>query len=123
MLVDPRDSSSELLPQPNWRRELDAFLSRPVSLVAALIFAVTVCVVSFMLLTFPAIASFYYAVRHSRREDYFIDLPNVSRTASLVLVGMWEVFSRKLFGGLLRLASDLHTARPALEQPVQQVSE
>jgi hypothetical protein len=45
-----------------------------------------------MLLTFPVIAGYYYAVRNSRREEFFIDLPNITRTTFLVLSGVGRYF-------------------------------
>lgn len=84
--------ASESLERPNLRKGLEIFASRPLSLVAALILGVIVCVASFMLLTPPVIAGYYYAVRNSGREEFFIDLPNITRTTSLVVTGIGRYF-------------------------------
>ena len=75
-------------------------MSRPLSLVTALILAVLICLASFMLLTFPVIAGYYYAVRQSKREEYFIDLYNIFRTAFLVLGGIRKYFVQSYILGL-----------------------
>ena len=95
--------TSERLVSPNWRTGFDIFVTRSLSLVVALILVVIVCVSSFMLLTFPAIAGYYHAVRHSKREEYFIDLPNVFRTNSLVLKGMAVHFIPSYIVGVVGL--------------------
>lgn len=68
------------------------FATRPVSLVATLLLAVVVSVISFGLLLFPAIAAFYYAVNQSQPEHFFIDLPNVSRTVGMFWMGLRRYF-------------------------------
>lgn len=91
------------LPQPSLLRGWDIFSTRPLSLIAALIVAVTVSVISFFLLFFPAVAGYYYAVSQSRREEFFIDLNNVFRTALLVFRGMGRYFLQSYLLGLLGL--------------------
>lgn len=76
---------------------------RPVSLVVALLVAVVAAVVSFMLLLFPLIAGYYYAVRESGREEFFIDLPNVLRTLGLLWVGVRTYFLQSYVLGILGL--------------------
>ena len=95
--------SSTPLAEPNFRKGLEIFASRPVSLVAALIAAVVVSVVSFMLLLFPVIAAYFYAVRQSRKEEFFIDLGNVLRTTSLVFGGIKRYFVQSYLMGILGL--------------------
>lgn len=96
-----------VLPQPNLRKGWEIFATRPLSLIAALIMAVIICIISFMLLTFPAIAAYYYAVRHSKREEYFIDLNNIFRTTFLIFKGIGRYFVQSYilgFTGLLPVA-------------------
>jgi len=95
--------ASESLQRPDWRIGLEIFASRSLSLISALILGVVVCVASFMLLTFTAIAGYYYAVRQSKREEYFIDLPNISRTTTLVLEGVGRYFVQSYVLGLMGL--------------------
>ena len=68
------------LANPSLAKGWQIFGSRVVSLVGTLIVGVVVSVVSFMLLLFPVIAAYYYAVRESGREEYFIDLNTIGRT-------------------------------------------
>jgi hypothetical protein len=89
------------LKEPKLRRGLEIFASRPISLVVALIAAVVVFMVSFMLLLFPAIAAYFYAVRHSRREEYLIDLENVFRTNGLFFKGIGTYFIQGYIMGIL----------------------
>jgi hypothetical protein len=91
------------LPQPNLRKGLEIFATRPLSLVASLILAVVISVVTFLLLTFPVIAGYYYAVRQSMREEYFIDLNNVFRTNSLVFSGIKRYFVQSYILGITGL--------------------
>ena len=91
------------LPHPSFRKGWDIFVSRPLSLIAALIVAIAVCVISFMLLFSPVVAGYYYAVRQSRREEYFIDLNNVIRTTFLVFQGMRRFFLQSYVLGLTGL--------------------
>ncbi len=93
----------EPLAQPNLRRGWEIFATRPLSLVAALILAIVICLMSFMLLTFPAIVGYYYAVRQSRREEYFIDLVNIMRTMYLVFSGMRRYLVQSYLLGFLGL--------------------
>jgi hypothetical protein len=72
-------------------------------LVAALILAVILCVVSFTLLLFPAIAGYYYAVWQSKREEYFIDLNNIFRTTFLVFSGIRRFFVQSYLFGIIGL--------------------
>jgi hypothetical protein len=65
------ESSTKSALEPDLRRGIGIFASRPVSLVAALIAGVVIAVVNFMLLFFPATAGYYFAVIQSRREAYF----------------------------------------------------
>ena len=67
---------------------LHIFATRPFSLVITLILAVVVSVISFMLLLFPAIAGYYYAVSKSRPETQFIDLENLFRTNRMLFDGL-----------------------------------
>ena len=91
------------LKQPDWQTGFNVFGSRAFSLIAAFILAVIMCIASFMLLTFPVITGYYYAVRHSRREEFFIDLPNIVRTVFLVLEGIGRFFFQSYVVGLLGL--------------------
>jgi hypothetical protein len=93
--------SNNQLALPNLRKGCEIYVSRPFSLTLALIAAVVICVVSFLLLTFPVIAGYYYAVRESRREEYFIDLNNVLRTTFFVFKGIRKYFIRSYVFGLL----------------------
>jgi hypothetical protein len=95
--------STAPLAEPRFRKGLEIFESRPLSLVAALIVAVVVCVVSFLLLFFPVIAAYFYAVRQSRREEYFIDLENVLRTSALIFAGIKRYFIQSYVLGILGL--------------------
>ena len=77
---------------PNWRGGARIFVSRPGSLVASLILAVVIWLASFTLLTFPVMAGYYYAVKQSKEEEYFIDLYNIYRTAFFFLRGIKRYF-------------------------------
>jgi len=78
--------------EPSLARGWKIFSSRPLALIAALIVAVIVSVVTFLLLVFPVIAGYYYAVRESRRERFFIDLEAVARTTADLFVGIRKYF-------------------------------
>jgi hypothetical protein len=95
--------SERLLTRPDWRTGLGIFGSRALSLVAALILAICISLGSFMLLALPAIAGYYYAVRHSKAERYFIDFPTIVRTAGLVVAGMAKCFGGSYVVGLTLL--------------------
>ena len=92
---------AERLAQPNLSKGLEIFATRSLSLVLAFIIAVVVCVISFFLLTFPVIAGYYYSIRYSRRERYFIDIENIMRTAFLVFRGIRIYFIQSYVFGLL----------------------
>lgn len=92
---------SQTLPSPSLQIGWQIFVSRPLSLIAALITAVVLCVVSFFLLTFPVITGYYYAVRHSRREEYFIDIANISRTTALLFRGIGRYFIQSYIFGII----------------------
>ncbi len=83
--------------------------------------AVVLCVISFFLLTFPVITGYYFAVRHSRREEYFIDVVNIFRTTSLLFKGIGRYFFQSyVFGiiGLLPVAALFFTpVLPAIISP------
>ncbi len=98
-----RALSQEGITQPNWRTGLEIFITRPLSLVAVLILAVILCVISWMLLLLPAIAAYYFAVKHSRKEEYFIDLNSIFRTAGLFLRGIPKYFIQSYILGLTGL--------------------
>jgi hypothetical protein len=89
--------------QPSLSRGWDIFASRPLSLIVALILVIVVSVISFMLLFFPAVAGYYYAVSQSRREEYFIDLNNVFRTSFLVFRGIGRYLLSSYVLGLVGL--------------------
>ncbi len=93
--------------QPSLRRGWAVFTSRPLSLIACLIVAVVVSVVSFLLLALPAIAGYYYAVRQSRGEECFIDLAAVLATLHQFFVGMrrhfWKAWGLGFVGLLVPL--------------------
>ena len=91
------------IPNPNLNAGWQIFVSRSLSLITTFIIAVVLCVISFFLLTFPVIAGYYYAVRHSRREEYFIDLVNISRTASLLFRGISRYFFQSYIYGIIGL--------------------
>jgi hypothetical protein len=91
------------LPEPNLRRGLHIFASRPFSLVAALILVIVISLGTFMVLTFPTIAAYFYAVRQSRREEYFIDLNSVVRTCGLVFRGIKRYFLQSYLLGIVGL--------------------
>jgi hypothetical protein len=91
------------LPGPNLGKGWEIFLTRSLSLISALIIAVAICVVSFFLLTFPVIAGYYYAVRYSRGERYFIDIENIMRTIFLVFRGIRIYFIQSYVFGFLGL--------------------
>lgn len=93
----------ESIAQPNLRKGWEIFATRPLSLVAALIMALVIFLMSFMLLTFPVIAGYYHAVRQSKREEYFIDLNNIFRTTFLVLKGVRKYFVQSYILGFLGL--------------------
>ena len=93
--------------QPNWRTGFNIFMTRPLSLVVALIFAIIICLASFMLLAFPVVAGYYYAIGNSKREEFFIDLPNVLRTTSLVTSGMGKYLIPSYIVGFLGLVPAL----------------
>ena len=95
--------ASEQLGHPDWRRGLETFATRPLSLVAALILALLICLASLMLLIFPVITGYYYAVRQSKKEEYFIDLYNIFRTTSLVFGGIRRYFVQSYILGLTTL--------------------
>ncbi len=94
---------SQALPSPSLQLGWQIFVSRSLSLIAAFIMAVVLCVISFFLLTFPVIAGYYYAVRHSRREEYFIDLVNISRTTALLFRGIGRYFVQSYVFGIIGL--------------------
>jgi hypothetical protein len=87
--------------QPDLRRGFAIFTSRPLSLITALILAIVLCIISFLLLTFPVIAGYYYAVRHSKREEYFIDLNNIFRTAFFIFTGIKRFFIQSYILGII----------------------
>lgn len=89
--------------QPSLSKGMQIFATRSLSLVVAFIMAVVICVISFFLLSFPVIAGYYYAVRYSRRERYFIDMENIMRTTFLVLRGIRVYFIQSYVFGLLGL--------------------
>lgn len=91
------------MPQPNWRTGFEIFATRPLSLVSVLILAVILCVISWMLLFFPVIAAYYFAVRQSRREEYLIDLNSILRTTALFLKGIPTYFVQSYILGLIGL--------------------
>jgi len=91
------------LPEPNLRQGLHIFASRPFSLVAALILVIVIFLGTFMVLVFPAIAAYFYAVRQSRREEYFIDLNNIVRTCGLVFGGIKRYFLQSYLLGIVGL--------------------
>lgn len=84
--------TSPHLPEPNLRQGLLIFSSRPFSLVAALILVIVIALVTFMILAFPVGAAYFYAVRQSKREEYFIDLNNILRTCGMVFRGIKRYF-------------------------------
>jgi len=94
---------SQILPPPSLQTGWQIFVSRSLSLIAALIMAVILCVISFLLLAFPVIAGYYYAVRHSRREEYFIDLANISKTTALLFRGIGRYFVQSYVFGIIGL--------------------
>ncbi len=93
----------EEITQPNWRTGLEIFITRPLSLVGVLIVAVILIVISWMLLLLPAIASYYFAVKYSRREEYLIDLNSIFRTTGLFLRGIPTYFVQSYILGLIGL--------------------
>ncbi len=78
--------------RPDLKTGFKAFASRPLSLTITLILGVVVSVISFLLLLFPVVPAYYYAVAESRREEFFIDLPNVVRTVTLLFKGIKKYF-------------------------------
>ena len=92
---------TEPLAEPSLQKGWEIFTSRPISLVFSLIFAVVICVFSFFLLTFPVIAAYGYAIKHSRREEYFIDLNAIFRTISLLSRGIKIYFGQSYVFGFL----------------------
>jgi hypothetical protein len=94
---------NETLPQPNFRRGLEIFVTRPVSLVVTLIIAVVLCLASFMILTFPLVAGYFFAVRHSRREEYFVDLNAILKNCGLLFLGIKHHFGQSYVLGFLGL--------------------
>ena len=95
------------LRQPSLHKGWEIFASRPFSLVAALIFAVVLSVISFFILFFPVITGYYYAIRQSEREAFFIDLKNVFRTTFLVLQGVGRYFFQSFIMGIFGLIPSL----------------
>ena len=98
-----RNMSATQIVGPSLRRGWTIFASRPLSLVVVLIAAVAISVVSFLLLTFPVIAAYYYAVRQSRREEYFIDLNAVAGTVLHFFVGIGKHFWKSYWLGVVGL--------------------
>ena len=94
---------SQTLPPPSLQIGLQIFITRSLSLIAAFIMAVVLCVISFFLLTLPVITGYYYAVRHSRREEYFIDMVNISRTTALLFQGIRRYFFQSYVFGIIGL--------------------
>lgn len=94
---------NQALPPPSLQTGWQIFVSRSLSLIAAFIMAVILCVISFFLLTFPVITGYYYAVRHSRREEYFIDMVNISRTTALLFRGIGKYFFQSYIFGIIGL--------------------
>lgn len=93
----------EEIAQPNWRTGLEIFITRPLSLVGVLIIAVVLSVMSWMLLLLPTIAAYCFAVKHSRKEEYFIDLNSILRTVGLFLSGIPRYFVQSYILGLTGL--------------------
>ncbi|NIO20774.1 MAG: hypothetical protein GTN76_08565, partial [Candidatus Aenigmarchaeota archaeon] len=94
------DRSGKLLKDPNFRKGLEIFVSRPISLIAALILSIVICLITFMLFTPPVIAGYYYAVKKSRREQYFIDLNNITITLASLFRGMENYFVQSYVFGI-----------------------
>ncbi|MGD9347429.1 MAG: hypothetical protein PVH84_16305 [Candidatus Aminicenantes bacterium] len=92
---------TEALAKPSLQKGWEIFTSRPLSLIFTLIFAVVICVISFFLLTFPVIAGYGYAIRQSRREEYFIDLNAILRTISHLFQGIKRYFGQSYVFGFL----------------------
>lgn len=86
---------------PNFRRGREIFFSRPISLTLTLIIAVMICVISFLLLVFPVITAYYYAVSNSKREEFFIDLDNVAKTISFLFKGIKQYFLQSYLFALI----------------------
>jgi hypothetical protein len=55
------------------------------------------------MLALPVIAGYYYAVRNSRREEYFIDLNNIFATLGHVFVGIRRYFWKSYWLGFVGL--------------------
>jgi hypothetical protein len=93
--------------EPSLVRGWRIFSSRPLALIAALIVAVIVSVITFLLLVFPVITGYYYAVRQSRRERFFIDLETVAGTTGDLFVGIRKYFLASYVIGILGLVVPL----------------
>jgi hypothetical protein len=105
-MMDKSAEQLQLAPpslEAGWR----IFATRPISLVAALVVATIVSLVSFLLLLFPAVAGYFYAVRESRREEYFIDLNNIARMIGNLFAGIKGYFWPSYPVGLLGIVFPL----------------
>ncbi|MFC1895955.1 hypothetical protein ACFL0Q_04770 [Thermodesulfobacteriota bacterium] len=94
---------NEQIQNPSLKTGLEIYISRAISMVSTLIIAIVIFIISFMLLIFPLITSFYFAVSQSKREEYLIDLNNVLRTISFFFKGIKHYFFHSYILGFLGL--------------------
>lgn len=91
------------LPSPSLTTGWAIFASRPISMVANVIFAVCLFVVSLGILALPLIPAFYFAVRNSKRERFFIDLERVLGSMGNLLGGIKKYFFPSFVVGVFGL--------------------
>ena len=80
------------IPKPSLKKGWEIFASRPLSLIITLVIAISLSIISFFLLLFPVITSFYYTISQSKREQYLIDLNNILQTIFVFLEGIKRYF-------------------------------
>ena len=93
------------VPTPSFKKGWEIFASRPLSLIAILILAVSLSVISFFILFLPVIASFYYTISQSKRERFFIDLYTIIRTVSIFFNGIKHYFFQSYLFATAQFAS------------------
>lgn len=93
----------EHAPASSLRTGWTIFATRPISMVATVILAVCLFVVSLGILAFPLIPAFYFAVRESRGERFFIDLERVLETMGNLFRGIRRHFFASFVVGILGL--------------------